>query len=177
MAIHTTLYASDKVPAALSALLPDWRALCFPDAATGIVWAEADWQQWVFDEGTPVSTLKIIARTVIVAGTPVSVGGIANVMTPPALQGHGYASAAMRAAADFLRDGLGVPFGLLGCHPHRVSFYARLGWREIPAQFSYAQPDGRTNLRFPWQDVVMILPLANQPWPPGDPVDFNGLPW
>ena len=177
MTLRVALYPHAEQPSELSSLLPGWHALCFPDAPTGIVWAEADWQQWVFEDETPVSTLKIIARTVRVGGQAVPVGGIAGVMTPPATRGKGYGSIAMRAAAGYLRDEMNVPFGLLGCHPHRTSFYERLGWRQVEAQFSYSQPDGRRDLRFPWQDVVMILPLGDVPWPPGDPVDFNGLPW
>jgi GNAT superfamily N-acetyltransferase len=164
-------------PEHLQALLPAWRTACFPPRPVAITWRPGDYIQWVFAAGEPVSVLTIIDHTVRVGGEAVHVGGIAGVMTPPPQQGRGYASASLRHAAEFLRDTLGVPFGLLGCEPHNVPFYARLGWEPLAAEFTFEQPDGRAGLRFSWRDVALILPLAGIPWPDGDLIDFNGLPW
>jgi GNAT superfamily N-acetyltransferase len=177
MTITVRIWPLDDCPANLQALLPTWRDACFPDPLPGIIWRTADSIQWVFAGGEPVSVLKIIDHTIRVDGQPVHVGGVAGVMTPPAQQGKGYGSASMRAAADFIRAECRASFGLLGCLPLTVPFYARLGWQTRDAEFTFTQPDGRSGLRFPWHDVPMILPLGDARWPAGDEIDFNGLPW
>lgn len=175
MALHIEIYAGDDYPAHLAALIPEWRAQCFPGKQQRFIWAPTEWIQWAFEGQMPVSILQMLARTVRVGKTEVRVGGIAGVMTPPAYQRHGYASANMRHAADFLREELGVPFGLLGCEEHNVPFYARLGWQPSTAEFIFDQPDA-SGLRYPWRDVPMILPFTDAPWPDGD-IDMCGLPW
>lgn len=105
------------------------------------------------------------------------VGGIAGVMTPPKHRGHGYASALMRHAAEFCCDQLSVPFGLLGCEPHNVGFYARFGWQEVAAEFVYTQPNHDVIMCFPWDDRPLVLPLGGDAWPESNLIDFNGLPW
>jgi GNAT superfamily N-acetyltransferase len=165
------------VPPDLLALVPVWRGLCFPGPQSAVVWAATDWHQWVFAAEEPVSTLRLLTRTVTFGGQPVTVGGIAGVMTPPAHQGRGYASASLRAATDFVRDRLGLPFAMLGCYPHMAPFYVRLGWTPLPGDAVFEHPGGLTGQRFSWHDVILIMPLADQPWPQGDLLDFNGLPW
>ena len=175
MSIRIERYPADDYPAELAALIPGWRAQCFPGLDHSFVWTPTEWIQWAFEDDTPVSVLHVLTRTVRVGEVSIPVGGIAGVMTPPAMQGKGYASANMRHAADFLREEVGVTFGLLGCMEHNVPFYARLGWQPSAAEFIFDQPDA-SGLRFPWRDVPMILPLTDDPWPEGD-IDLCGLPW
>ncbi len=175
MSITVIRWPTDDCPAHLTTLLPDWHAQCFSVKHHDIVWTPTEWIQWAFMDETPVSVLKILTRTVRAGGNTLLVGGIAGVMTPPALQGRGYASANMQHAADFLRDQLGMPFGLLGCEALNVPFYTRLGWQASEAEFIFDQPDA-SGLRFPWRDVPMILPLTGAVWPDGD-IDLRGLPW
>jgi hypothetical protein len=48
------------------------------------------------------------------------------------LRHQGFASALVSAAMAFARAELGLPFGLLHCHPELVGFYLSRGWSEIP---------------------------------------------
>ena len=56
----------------------------------------------VWDTGLLVSCLWITERTITIAGHPVRAAGIRGVRTDPSKRRRGYASAAMRHAAEFI---------------------------------------------------------------------------
>lgn len=96
-------------------------------------WASDDWHILVSVNGELVSHVQIIERTGSVNGQPVTLGGIGGVVTLPDWQGNGLGRRAMEAAASFMKDKLGVEFGLLGCGGEgiRDNFYSKLGWQDV----------------------------------------------
>jgi GNAT superfamily N-acetyltransferase len=131
-----------------------------------------DWYILVSHDDHWVSMLEIVERVATVGGQPVNLGGIGSVTTLPAWRGHGFSSAALRTAATFMREELGVHFGLLLCMETVVPFYERLGWRVVEAPLVYDQPSGKLTS----DQVTMILPCGESEWPKG-PIDLCGLPW
>jgi GNAT superfamily N-acetyltransferase len=137
-------------------------------------WASGEWRVIVWEGDAWVSTLALLKKPITVGGKPVTVGGIGGVMTLPEWRGHGYASAAMKAAADFIRDEMKAAFGLLICNAHRVHLYQSLGWKVVAEPTSFAQPTGKRQ----FSDVIHVMTYActEQPWTDG-PVDLCGPPW
>ena len=95
-------------------------------------------------------------------------------MTPPDQRGHGLASYTLRQVAAFMPHEMGVAFGLLVTGLDLIPFYSRLGWQRVTAPLRFFQPDGQD--KSDRIEVVMVLPLTDQPWPEG-PIDLGGLPW
>jgi len=174
MVAHVEFYTEEHLPKDIGAMLTAWGQVCFDDDHD-ITWTNtAHWHVLTFADQMPVSYLGIFERTGTVGGKPVRLGGIGGVMTPPEHRGMGYSSTALEAAAAFMRDRLGSTFGLLVTGPKLIGFYGRLGWRRVPGPIRFWQPDGVD--RSDRIDVIMILPLAGEPWPDG-PIDLCGLPW
>ncbi len=144
----------------------------FGDALTAMLWAEVHWRVLVRVNGLIASQVEIIERTVSAGERDVKLGGVSGVVTLPEFRGQGLSTAALRAAASFLRDELRVPFGLLICGEAMVPFYSRLGWQRVAGPTVYDQPGGRVVS----DGVTMVLPLSEAPWPEG-PIDLRGLPW
>lgn len=84
----------------------------------------------------------------------------------------GVASALLQSAADFMKNTLGVEFGLLLCR-HEVSpVYAKLGWIIVPGRTMFT----RGGVNATYTNDTMILPLADKAWRAGS-IDLLGLPW
>ena len=135
-------------------------------------WSEPDWCVLVWANGQVVSQLAIVERVGLVAGRPVKLGGLGNVIALPAWRGRGFTSAALRRAAAFMCQELGVEFGLLVCEEDVVPFYERLGWQVVEGPLTFDQPGGQAT----WPAVVMVLPCGGKAWPEGM-IDLCGLPW
>lgn len=167
--IRATSSVSEQEQAALAQAraridygLPQW----------GYQWAPKTWRVLAWLEGELASHVGIVARTVDAGGELVKVGGISGVWTVPEQRGRGAASAAMRAAAAFMRDELQVDFGLLLCRQQLQPFYDRLGWVQVPGPLLFEQPFGKVV----WPFSAMILPCAGRQWPGGS-IDLRGFPW
>ena len=105
-------------------------AAAFADGVDDLAWATSEWYVLVRNlDGVLTSMIEILERTVTVDGQPVRVGGIGGVGTHPDYRRRGHSTAALRVAADFLRENLAVPFGLLVTGEEEIPFYGRLGWR------------------------------------------------
>jgi GNAT superfamily N-acetyltransferase len=136
--------------------------------------SERPWRFLVWEGDRLVTHVGVLDRTIQVGGEPRHVAGVYAVMTRPADRGKGYASAALRRAADFMRDELPrAEHGLLVCIDERLPFYGRLGWQRIDAPVAFDQPGGRRQVN---EINTMVLPLRGKAWPAGD-VDLRGLPW
>ncbi|MBN1965265.1 MAG: GNAT family N-acetyltransferase [Anaerolineae bacterium] len=176
MTIRTIRYAAnDRLPGG-EALLAQWNAECFPGhEGNEYTW---EWQPHshflVWAGGEPVSYLGVFERQALLNGQPLHLGGVGGVMTPVRYRGNGYSTAALRAAADFMRDVLGVPFALLVTGENMIPFYGRVGWQQVAGPLLIDQP-GRTD-KVTLQAVIMILALAGGSWPEGT-IDLCGLPW
>jgi predicted acetyltransferase len=140
-----------------------------PDPYT---WSQGEWQLTGRVDGKIVSIVGILIREVQCAGQPVLLGGIGGVGTLPEYRMRGLAGALLHAAADFMRDPLGVDFGLLFCAETMVPYYSKFGWQLVPGPAIFDQPKGKVT----WPEPVMILPVLKQDWPPGT-IDLCGLPW
>jgi len=138
-----------------------------------VVWTEhEDWHVMVKVDGQVASRLGIVDRAATVGGQPVRLGGIGGVATHPDHRRKGYAARAMETAADWMRDSMGVDFGLLVCDRSMVNYYSCLGWRVVATSLWIEQPRGHVL----FDAITMILPCAKTQWPDGV-IDLCGYPW
>jgi predicted GNAT family N-acyltransferase len=159
-------------------LLPEEREIIgrwirkeFPPEVDPHKWAPLNWRVLARLDGELVSVVEILERTLTVAGRPIRVAGIGNVITPEPWRGRGFATALMRRAQTFACEELGVPFCFLVCEPHVLSFYEERGWQLVEGPLVFDQPAGKVT----WEHQTMVLPCAGETWPPGV-IDLCGLP-
>ena len=157
------------VPSALLAQLDDLFDREFGKEPT--VYSDSDWFVMGFVERRLVSRVGILKRVVSVGDDVVVVGGISGVTTLAGYRKHGYGTALMRSAQQFLKDELPASFGLLICNARVKQFYERLGWREVAGPTTYAQPRGSETCK----GLTMVLECGRE-WPAG-PIDLCGYPW
>lgn len=149
----------------------------YPPGQVPLVWLnQSRWAAYVEGEGRLATHVGILDHTVLVDGRPLHVGGVTSVMTAPEFERRGYATAALRRAAEFIRSELRVTYALLACFPHRVSLYEGLGWRMLSNRVYCDQPDGKVLLTAVSGCSVMALPLAGDAVLAGD-IDLQSLPW
>jgi len=155
----------------LSVYPPDVRATL---PALQFAWAPVQWHFLVYDDaGHLVSHVGVLTREVLLDGALVRIGGVGGVQTHPDARGQGYASAAMERAAIFFHDEAAVPFALLFCGTHRVSFYGGLGWQRFNGLTTVAQPGG--NIPFNMNET--LVRSARRDAPTDGILDLQGLPW
>ena len=93
----------------------------------------------------------------------------------------------MQKAAEFLREALAVPFGLLVCDPALAPFYQELGWQVVAGPLIFDQPasfqpgldqvvSGGPTYKVTLEGAIMVLPCQEHNWPAGL-IDLRGLPW
>ena len=123
-------------------------------------------------DGELVTLLGLLRREILVGGKSVWVVGVGGVATHPNWQKRGLASTLLQAAEKFMRDKMNSSFGLLVCANERRSFYGCVGWKHVADELYFIQDGQRRSLK----TSVMILPLAEQAWFPGE-IDLRGLPW
>lgn len=138
----------------------------------GYEWGGGQWELLVEVGGELASCLQITERLGTVGGHPVKLGGIGGVATLPEYRGRGLAGAALGRAAAFMRDDLGVEFGLLLCGPAMIPFYTRFGWQVAEGPLTFDQSWGKATYHM----VTMILSCCGRAWPQGT-IDLCGLPW
>jgi RimJ/RimL family protein N-acetyltransferase len=142
------------------------------DPYAGMAYAKMEWNVLVYMGNVLASNVEIVGRTVTVGGQPMRVGGIGGVATLPEYRGRGLATQAMVAAAKFMKDELGLEYGLLITSTRRETFYGGLGWQVISEPAYFDQPSGKIKN----EGSTMSLSIAGKSWPPGM-VDFCSLPW
>ena len=142
------------------------------DPHAGLSYATTDWNVLVYAGDVLASNVEILERTVTAGGTHMRVGGIGGVATLPEYRGRGLAGRGMSAAEKFIKEDLGLEFGLLITGLHRQTFYEGMGWRVISEPVYFDQPGGKIRN----DGLTMFLALSGKPWPPGE-VDFCGLPF
>src|SRR6266567_8139680 len=94
-----------------------------------VVFAHADLRVLVSEPEGLVCHVGIFRRAVIWNGRKMRAGGIGGVATREAHRRCGYASAALDAAIQTLKDEGSIDFALLFCEPHHAPFYERRGWK------------------------------------------------
>lgn len=139
-----------------------------------VVWSHADLRAivWREDDPIPVAHVGLYFRDGLGDGRPQRLGGIGGVMTRTNLQGRGFASAAMAAAEQALRQAGDIDLGVLFCEPRLAPFYVRRGWRPLAAPVFVDQPAGRQQFTVAG---AMVLELAGRA--PAQELDLCGRPW
>jgi hypothetical protein len=131
-----------------------------------------EWRVTLWLDGELVSHVGLVRRTIDVGGRPLDVGGVGWVGTLAERRLGGLASRTMRRAQEFMREELGVEFGLLVTSQPTAPFYEKLGWSIVPGPLSFDQPSGPVV----WPRVAMAFPAGRSAWP-GGPIDLRGLLW
>src|ERR1700709_2401633 len=107
----------------------------------GIVFAHAELRVLIQDESEDVLChVGIYRREVTWNGRKFHAGGIGGVLTREDSRRHGYASIALNAAVQTLKDEGATDFGLLFCEPHNAPFYAGRGWKPFDGEIFCQQP-------------------------------------
>lgn len=138
-----------------------------------IQWAHADLRVLVErpDDGL-VCHVGIYFRFATWNGRKLHIGGIGGVSTHPDGRRRGYASVALNAAVQTMRDREDVQFALLFCEPHNFAFYQSRGWHPFTGEVYAGQPGGR--VRF---DVMAPFVFDLKRGPRDGVIDLCGLPW
>jgi predicted acetyltransferase len=139
----------------------------------GIVFANAELRVLVQDEaGDVVCHVGIYRRDVTWNGRKVRAGGIGGVLTREDCRRRGYATVALDAAIQTLRDEGSTDFALLFCEPHNAPFYAGRGWKPFEGEIYAEQPKGRVRFEAiaPYLYALKRAPLKGV-------IDLCGLPW
>jgi predicted acetyltransferase len=138
-----------------------------------IVFAHADLRVLVQDETQGVVChVGIYRRQATWNGRAVRIGGIGGVMTHQAFRRRGFASVALNAAIQTLKDERATDFALLFCEPHNAAFYRDRGWKPFTGEIFAEQPSGRASF-----DVLMPLVFYLKRAPHEGIIDLCGLPW
>jgi aminoglycoside 2'-N-acetyltransferase I len=111
-------------------------------------------------------------RTVTWDGRKYQIGGIGEVATREDCRGQGYASIALNAAVQTLRDHEAVRFALLFCEPHNAAFYQSRGWHPFEGEIYAEQPESR--VRF---EAMAPFIFHIKRSPRTGVIDLCGLPW
>jgi len=139
-----------------------------------VKWAHADLRVLIeTDDGTLACHAGIYFRTVTWNGQQVHIGGIGGVATHADCRRRGYASIALDAAAQTMRDHDAAQFALLFCEPHNFEFYQSRGWQPFTGAVYAEQPEGR--IRFEVM-APFVLDLKRRA-PTLGTLDLCGLPW
>ena len=138
-----------------------------------VKWAHADLRVLI---ETPrdglASHVGIYFRDVTWNGRKFHAGGIGGVSTRADCRRRGYASVALNAAVQTMRDHEAVEFALLFCEPHNFAFYQSRGWHPFAGEIYAEQPEGR--IRFEAM-APFIFDLRRAPRE--GTIDLCGLPW
>jgi len=139
-----------------------------------VKWADADLRVLIDtpDDGLVCHT-GIFFRTATWNGQKVHIGGIGGVATHPDRRRRGYASIALNAAVQTLRDHDAAQFALLFCEPHNFEFYRQRGWHPFTGTVYAEQPGGR--IRF--EVMAPFVTDLKRRAPTQGTLDLCGLPW
>ena len=83
-----------------------------------------------------------------------------------------YASLALNAAIQTLRDQEAVQFALLFCEPHNFKFYQSRGWHPLSGEIYAEQPGGKVRFQ-----VLAPFVFDFRRAPRQGTIDLCGLPW
>jgi aminoglycoside 2'-N-acetyltransferase I len=139
-----------------------------------VTWADADLRVLIDtpDDGL-VCHIGIFFRTATWNGQKVHIGGIGGVATHPDHRRRGYASIALNAAVQTMRDHDAAQFALLFCDPHNFEFYRQRGWNSFTGAVYAEQPGGR--IRF--EVMAPFVTDLKRRAPSQGTLDLCGLPW
>jgi aminoglycoside 2'-N-acetyltransferase I len=158
---------------------PLFNAVWPPHVAATLPWADiafahAELRVLVRDDADDVIChVGIYRRDVTWDGRKLRAGGIGGVLTREDARGRGYASIALNAAIQTLKDERSIDFGLLFCEPDRAPFYITRGWKPFAGEIYAEQPDqGRVRFDAIAPHVYDLRRALRQ-----GVIDLCGLPW
>jgi aminoglycoside 2'-N-acetyltransferase I len=139
----------------------------------GIVFAHAELRVLMQTEpGEAVCHIGIYRRDIQWNGRRMRAGGIGGVLTRKDSRSKGYATLALSAAIQTLKDEGSTDFALLFCEPHNAPFYVGRGWKPFEGEIYAEQPQGR--IRF---DALAPYVYDLRRAPRQGTIDLCGLPW
>ncbi len=139
----------------------------------GIVFARAELRVLLQNEAEEVLChVGLHRRDITWNEHKIRVAGIGGVLTREDARRHGYASIALNAAIQTLKDEGSTPFALLFCEPHNAPFYMARGWKPFDGEIHVDQPQGR--IRFEAM-APYVYDLKHAPQK--GVIDLCGLPW
>jgi aminoglycoside 2'-N-acetyltransferase I len=150
-----------------------------PAAMDTLAWGRVKWAHARLrvlietDDGALACHVGMYFRTVTWNGQQVHIGGLGGVATHPDCRRRGYASIALNAAVQTMRDHDAAQFALLFCEPHNFEFYQARNWQRFNGAVYAEQPEGRIHF-----DVMVpfVLDLKRRA-PTLGTLDLCGLPW
>jgi aminoglycoside 2'-N-acetyltransferase I len=157
---------------------PLFDAVWPPDVVAKLPWAGikfANAELRVLVQAEPegvVCHVGVYRREVTWNGRKIRAGGIGGVLTREDSRRRGYASIALDAAIQTLRDEGATDFALLFCEPYNVPFYVGRGWKPFEGEIYAEQPQGR--VRF---DALAPYVYGLKRAPQQGTIDLCGLPW
>lgn len=99
----------------------------------GDPWFKPEYARVCVDDGRLMSAVHIVRREVRIGKTRLTMGGIANVGTPPEYRGKGYSSKCMNSSIEVMeKDGFDFSMLSTGINP----FYERFGWSTVPMDYT-----------------------------------------
>jgi aminoglycoside 2'-N-acetyltransferase I len=138
-----------------------------------VVFAHADLRVFVRAESGDVAChVGIFRREVTWNGRKMRAGGIGGVATRDAFRCRGYASIALDAAVQTMKDEGSIDFALLFCEPHHAPFYQGRGWKPFDGEIYAEQPNGRARFTAIAPYVYDLKRAPRQ-----GTIDLCGLPW
>jgi aminoglycoside 2'-N-acetyltransferase I len=138
-----------------------------------IQWARADLRVLIESpKGGLACHVGIYFRTVTWNGHKFPAGGIGGVLTRADCRRRGYASIALNAAIQTMRDHEALDFALLFCEPHNFAFYQSRGWHPFSGEIYAEQPEER--IRF---EAMAPFVFDFRRAPRQGVIDLCGLPW
>ena len=139
----------------------------------GIVFAHAELRVLLQTEtGEAVCHIGIYRRDIEWNGRRMRAGGIGGVLTRNDSRRKGYATLALSAAIQTLKDEGSTDFALLFCEPHNAPFYASRGWKPFEGEIYAQQPQGRVRFDAMAPHVYDLRRAPRQ-----GTIDLCGLPW
>jgi GNAT superfamily N-acetyltransferase len=139
-----------------------------------VTWADADLRVLIeASDGGLICHTGIFFRTATWNGQKVHVAGIGGVATRSDYRRRGYASLALAAAEQTMRDHDAAQFALLFCDQDKFDFYQARGWQPFTGALYAEQPEGR--IRFEVM-TPFVLDLKRRA-PQRGTIDLCGLPW
>jgi GNAT superfamily N-acetyltransferase len=139
-----------------------------------VQWADADLRVLIeAPDGALACHVGIYFRTATWNGQKIHIGGIGGVATRPDCRRRGYASVALDAAVQTMRDHDAAQFALLFCEPHNFEFYRARGWQSFDGDIYAEQPGGRIRFKVMSPFVFDLKRRA----PRLGTIDLCGLPW
>jgi aminoglycoside 2'-N-acetyltransferase I len=137
-----------------------------------VVWGNPDLRVIIEADEQPICHVGLYRREGIWKGRKTRIGGIGGVTTHPDFRRQGFASVALNAAVQTLKDERATDFALLFCEPHNVDFYTSRHWKPFTGEV-FAQQHG-DRVRF---DAMLPFVFYLKRAPHEGELDLCGLPW